>query len=405
MPTMTSCSNTASVGRLQRGRGPANPHPAPSGGGFFALLFCLFFTPVCLAAAPPLEPIPARTVLVNLPETGVSAAPTSLSADALAAEVRHQLKAARQQGDPRFLGYAQRALDQWPTTRLTSELQLLRGSLRQSLHQFDEAEADLKAVLKAQRSGPLRSQAWLTLASIRLVRGDYAGSRQACEAFADDYPGLIAASCFAQVDARTGQARAAYERLSRAAHQSRSTRDPVSRAWAEGTLASLAAQLGLDAAQTHWRRVLVMDPGDLYSRALYADWLLQQDQPEAALALTRGYEQVDSLAVLKAIALKRSQQDDREFEQRLAQRFAEARWRGNLLHKRDYARYLLDVGQQPEAAFRYARLNWQSQREPLDTRLLLRAATAAGETSVRQDLVDWLADNHQSDARYPETTP
>ena len=46
--------------------------------------------------------------------------------------------------------------------------------------------------------------------------------------------------------------------------------------------------------------------------------------------------------------------------------------------------------------------NWQSQREPLDTRLALRAALAANNNDQLQRVVDWLTRHGQVDARYPE---
>ena len=107
--------------------------------------------------------------------------------------------------------------------------------------------------------------------------------------------------------------------------------------------------------------------------------------------------------MLRSIALK--QLDDPKLaalKTRLNQRFEEARWRGNLLHKRDLARFLLDVENDPEAAFTYAWQNWQTQREPADTALILRASAAADKPDARQTVTRWLEARHQQDARYPE---
>lgn len=87
---------------------------------------------------------------------------------------------------------------------------------------------------------------------------------------------------------------------------------------------------------------------------------------------------------------------------RLRERFAEAKWRGAMLHKRDFARFQLDVEQQPEVALKFAMANWQSQREPPDTRLALRAAQATDNQEQLKRVMDWLSSHGQADARYPE---
>jgi len=55
-----------------------------------------------------------------------------------------------------------------------------------------------------------------------------------------------------------------------------------------------------------------------------------------------------------------------------------------------------------ETALTFAADNWRSQREPLDTRLLLRAADAAGDNEPARKVRTWLKEQGQTDARYPE---
>lgn len=392
------------VGRPLRGRGPANPHPVLRDGAFYPILVLALLASTCRAAPPPMEAIADDERLLELQSVPSVTASPATSAQALAPRIQTYLQQARRTGDPRYLGYAQRALEQWPEDRFTLELTLLRATLRQSLHQFGPARQDLQTVIDNAPPGRLQSQAWLTLSSIQIVQGHYGRARDACLALASRYPGLIAASCDAQVDARTGQAPGAYQRLSRQVRADRRRSDPVSLGWAEGTLADLAAQLGNPAAEEHWRTVLALNPDDIYTRTLYTDWLIHQGRAADALPLTRGYEKVDSLAVLRAIAQIHADQTDPAFVQHLEERFHEARWRGNLLHKRDYARFLLDVEGDASAALEFARANWETQREPLDTRLLIRAARAAGDADTLQQTAQWLHDQQQQDQRYPEVT-
>jgi hypothetical protein len=117
---------------------------------------------------------------------------------------------------------------------------------------------------------------------------------------------------------------------------------------------------------------------------------------------------VDSLAVLRAIALQQandteSQRVAEDLKTTLEERFSEAQWRGTSLHKRTLARFQLDIAGEPEPALRNAHDNWLDQREPSDTRLLFRTAIAAGDEERVAELRQWLALNNQQDARYPET--
>jgi hypothetical protein len=345
-------------------------------------------------------------VLVTLPDLAPVKTSEFTNAGALADKVQELLNQARATGDPRFLGYAQRLLQDWPDDRMDERLRVLRATLWQSLHRFDEARADLDRVLSGDPDRQQGIQALLTLANLETVQGRYQAAEQACDRLHQLYPGLIAASCTAQVAARTGRAESAYQSLLAQTQAPQSRHDRASRAWAQGTLADIAAQLGRREAESHWRRTLSLAPEDLYSRTQLADWLVQQQRYPEVVDLTAGHEAVDALAVLRAIALQATGAPAAEaLIQSLEERFAEARWRGNLLHRRDYARFLLDLQEQPQQALAHARDNWQDQREPMDTRLLLRAARASGDNETITTTREWLAANGQQDTRYPEVRP
>ncbi len=309
----------------------------------------------------------------------------------------------RHAGDPRYLGYAQALFERWPENRMTDRLKILRATLNQSLHRFEAAREELTTVLNAPNINQrLASQARLTLANLELVQGHYKSAHSHCQQLAKEFPGLIAASCLAQVEARTGKANTAYQSLLALTRRSPAG-DTTSQIWAQGTLADIAAQLGSPEAEQHWRQVLTLAPDDLYTRAQLADWLLERGENEAVIKLTESYEQVDSLAVIRAIAMKRHNHIDAgRLAAKLEERFSEARWRGTLLHQRDLARYALDIEGDADTALTHALANWQDQREPLDTRLLLRAAKSAGNDSVSADVRSWLDQHGQRDARYPE---
>ncbi|KKN59886.1 hypothetical protein LCGC14_0537630 [marine sediment metagenome] len=375
------------------------------GGAFWiglGLLGLLSSATVVAAPSPIQSDFDDDTVLVTLPASAPANDRVPSSPEAMAREVKRLISEARRSGDPRFLGYAERLFKQQAGQDLTDSLRVLRGTLAQSLHQFDAARQDFKTVLSRSDVPTQRAQALLTLANIEIVQGNYNEAQAFCEQLTAERPGLIAASCHAQVAARTGAAESAYNKLAAVTRFGNGANNQ-GYLWAQGTLGDIAAQLGYASAAGHWQQVLSQDPDDLYIRAQLADWYVQNDNPEQALVLTEGYEAVDNLAVIRAIAMRRvNDPGEQALASRLRERFEEAIWRGSMLHQRDLARFELDIDQRPEDAAAHAISNWATQREPLDTRLALRAAIAAQDSAALSQLRAWLKQHNQADARYPE---
>lgn len=397
------CSCNRTHRRRSASPGPASTFSALRGGVFCAGLAAVLAFSANISAAPkPIETdFDDNRIFIELPEPALSAPELPDSPDQLADIIQGQIVQSRNTGDPRFLGYAEGLLQQWPG-EITARLRVLRATLKQSLHQFDAARQDLDTVIADADAPQQRNQAILLLANLELVQGNYGKAREHCTRLQDTYPGLVAASCVAQVEARTGNAPKAYDTLK---EQVRSTAraDVTGRLWAEGTLGDIAAQLGREEATNHWMAVLGVTPDDLYTRGQLADWHLDQGNYTRVLELTKDYENVDSLAVIRAIAMKRAGDPRADTLIRdLRERFAEARWRGTLLHQRDIARFQLDIEDSPADALENAVNNWSDQREPLDTRLVLRAAGAAGDQQQQREIREWLEKQGQTDARYPE---
>ena len=391
--------------RTQTSLHPVFSLPALRRGGAFWIGFGLLCSSAVMAAPSPIQSdFDDDAVLVTLPASAPASDSAPSSPEAMAREIQRLISEARRSGDPRFLGYAERLFNQQASQELNDPLLVLRATLAQSLHRFDAARQDLNTVLDRSDAPAQRAQALLTLANIEMVQGQYDRARPLCEQLTTEYPGLIASSCHAQVAARTGSAKVAYDELATAT-RSLSNVSIQGFLWAQGTLGDIAAQLGQGSAAGHWQQVLSQDPDDLYTRAQLADWYLQNENPRQALVVTEGYEAVDSLAVIRAIALHRvNHPEAAALASRLRERFDEALWRGSMLHQRDLSRFELDIEQRPDAALQYAMANWTSQREPLDTRLALRAALAAQDEAVLARLHEWLKQQNQSDARYPEAS-
>jgi tetratricopeptide (TPR) repeat protein len=295
----------------------------------------------------------------------------------------------RSRGDPRYDGYAEAALAPWwhladpPVPVL-----VLRATLLQRRHAFEAALADLDRVLTRQ---PSHAQAWLSKATILALRGEPDGALAACTQVGRRLDPLIEAGCVAAVARNTGGAAAAYDVLAARIRES-GARDARITVWTLTLLGELAAQLTDPAqAEDHFRAALGTDPDDPYLLGAYADLLLDQDRAIAVLQLLKGWEAVDPLLLRLAIAEGRlgHPAGDRHVAM-LAERFDAARRRGDVVHRREEARFALALLNQPERALPLALANVAVQREPADLRLVLETALAAGRLEAAAPTLQWL---------------
>jgi tetratricopeptide (TPR) repeat protein len=322
-------------------------------------------------------------------------------ADAGSAErlVRGYIAAARRNGDPRFLGYAESVLAHFGAgASAPPMLRILRATILQSLHRFDAAVEELSAVLAQQ---PLNTQALLTRATVLQVQGQYAAARRDCSQLWHGAGEAATALCLASVAAVTGGERAAAGLAERALDNARSD-DLAVRVWALTLRAEIAARMGDAAvADRNFAQALVTDSNDRYARAAYCDLLLQQDRPAEVLKLTAGLLRDDNLLLRHALALQalaaapatRSPARQRELTSAIAllrERHAAARLRGDATHLREQARLQLELLHDPAGALRLARANWAVQKEPADLQLLLAAATAAGDDAGLATAAAWV---------------
>jgi hypothetical protein len=96
-------------------------------------------------------------------------------------------------------------------------------------------------------------------------------------------------------------------------------------------------------------------------------------------------------------ALKDAQGD--ESRAYLGNAFQVEEQRGEAVHRREQARFLLDVMHQPAAALAAAQEDWKTQREPADILILLRAAQAAHEPGAARPALKFIQQAHLEDAR------
>ena len=300
------------------------------------------------------------------------------------------VEAGRRGSDPRFYGYAQGALAPWwQAVDAPLPVLVLRATIRQHDHDFPGALADLAAALRAD---PANAQAWLTQAIVQQVRGDYAAARESCLAVLQLANPLVAVTCLSSVDSLHGAAAKSYDILYRALEQHPANNESERR-WALTTLAEIAARRGdPERADAHYRAALSLEGRDDYLLGSYADFLLDQGRAGAVRELLAGATRADALLLRLALAESVLRAPEVAADvQALRDRFAAARLRGDAVHRREEARFALDVLGDPHSALQLARDNWQVQREPWDARILLESALASGDAAAAQPAVEFVS--------------
>jgi hypothetical protein len=291
------------------------------------------------------------------------------------------------EGDPRYMGYAQAALQPWWTLPDPPvPVRVLRAMLLQFDHRFEPALVDLDAALAAQ---PDNGEAWSWRTAILMVLADYREARRGCERMAALATPLVAVACRAQVDAangRAGEAAAALHAALRAAPGA----SPGERLWCLTRLAETEERRGeFAAAEAAFREGLALGIADVYLQAAYADYLLDRGRAPEVLQLLRDRGRADVLLLRLAQAAKATRDPDAaRLAAELAARFDAARRRGDATHRKEESRFALAVLGDVPRALALAQENFAVQREPIDARILLEAALAARDLAAAQPALE-----------------
>jgi tetratricopeptide (TPR) repeat protein len=360
------------------------------------------------ASAAPYRPSDDATVLVTVPRAAASMqAAFRKSQNLLAANpndlavaldvARAAVRDGRASADPRRYGQAQAALAPWwsiPDAPMS--VRVLRAVILQSLHDFAGAEADLDAIL---RLDPRNGQARLTRAFVRQTVGALADAKDDCLRLPHSVGVTAAAVCLLRVEALTGSAGAALERLDQVIKID-SKAEPLVRHWAQAVGADMATTLGQTATADLRFSEAMADGGDIPTLVAFADHLLDTDRPAEVLTLLADRSEADIVYLRLAIAGKRLN-DPRapRWIALLAERFAAAKAGGVQLHLREEARFELEVQGDAATALGLALANWKIQKEPSDARLLLQAALAANDPAAAADVLAFIDKTGLADAR------
>jgi hypothetical protein len=341
---------------------------------------------VVLESLPGRRSDPALQELQRL-RAAVKAAPRD--APAAAALARRYFDLAMAEGDPRYVGYAEAVLAPWPESAATAaDLLVLHGLLRQYRHDFPHAMADFDLALAGDATN-VEARAWR--AAILMVQADYAAARRECELLAENATELHATACLGYVDATTGKARSAYQRLSLALAR-RADVSPGFEVWIQTRLAEMAWRTGeLAAAERHFHRGLSLGVDDNFLLAAYADFLLECGRAAEVVPLLTKWSRSDTLLLRLALAARAQRLPEAEkYVRALGDRFADAGLRGEKLHLQEEARFLLDLKGDAKGALAAASENYRTQREPRDAQVLIDAALAARDPAAAAPALQWL---------------
>lgn len=294
----------------------------------------------------------------------------------------------RRLGDAHYVGYAEAVIAPWLAMKAPPASTLvLYATILQYRHRFSAAKEQLRRAIDTDATN---AQAWLTLATLDMVQGDYPSAARHCAEVSRTGGAIVGVVCAANLNSYLGQARRSVETLN-AIGRGRGLPSTLS-AWVEGLAAESAERLGDWATvEAHYRKALSFDPDDNFLLVAYADFLLDRGRAPEVLTLLANHAQSDTAflrLVLAQAAL--ASPDLPRYTWVMSARFEALAQRGDDLFGREQVRFALHAQKDPAAALDLARQNWMVQRAPWDARVFLEAALAANQPAAAIPVLDFL---------------
>ena len=355
------------------------------------------------AAARRFVPADPRFVVANVqkdvPDAELAALISNWRADPTADAASVELGAAfleraRRLRKPVYVGRAEAVLGAAAVRPGASATALrLYAQTLQYRHDFLGAESLLGRVLD---SAPFDAAARVQRASLRLVRGDFAGARADCaqSLASSGAEQAIAIACLAQVQAASGRLAAAQSLL--AAYPPPPARDAALRAYWLAVRGELHERSNaLDRAIADYGAALALTPENDSIRASLADALITRGEHRDAGELL-AMERPGLALLVRRLACVRAPERETLLAEASALLDLE-RQRGDASHRREAALLALEAGK-AGVALAEAEANFKSQRELADVRILARAAVAARDIEAQDWLASWLRDTGYRDA-------
>lgn len=358
---------------------------------------------LAVPAAPftaPYLPSSERDILQDVPSTADPAVLRMQTLRAAFDTAPHDLTAAeqladayidysRQVGDAHYAGYAEAVIAPWVEAAAPPAAALItQATILQYRHLFSDARTMLQ---KAFELDPRNAQAWLILATLDMVQGDYPAADRDCAQVASTAGVETGLACFGSLRSYTGKAHQGLALLAQA--DTAAKRGSAGyRAWIEGLIAESAERLGdWPSAEAHYLSALKLQPQDNFLLVAYADFLLDRGRPREVLPLLADHTQSDTAFLRLALAQSLLHSDQiQRYTWIMAARFEALRLRGSEYFGREESRFALQLQHDPQVALDTALRNWQVQRAPWDARVVLEAALAARQPRAAAPVLEFL---------------
>lgn len=375
-------------------------------------IFSLLLADTTLSAASEaFQPESAREVLLTIPaaeresQANISDARRAFALSPDSAEAAAKLASAylslhEKLGDPRYIGYAASVMSEFEEVSgskpLPARIRIINADLLQAQHQFAEAEAALKDIIKAS---PEQWNAWLMLASIAETRGNYDLARRACAQLVFAGKTLSGLTCSASVASVRGQSAEALRQMELALAEA-GQHSPEIIAWSHVVAAEIALRIDRTQKAEALLETALSIRDSLYTRLALADLLIQQERYDDASSVIEDLPASDAVLIRRArIAGQASPRDLPVLARQLERRVEAMRLRGEVSHGREEAQIALLLAAEPASALEAALRNWDKQRESIDAMLLLEAAIAAQKPEAARPVLEWMETNESDDVR------
>ena len=293
-------------------------------------------------------------------------------------------------GDPRSIRLAASLLEPLSVQiNPAAEVLVLLAGLKSYEHDFTSSLKLLDRALVADGSSV---EGLVQKISTLITLGRFSDARRTFgtnPALLGDARGIV---LLAQLSSLTGQLKASYSLLERHIGIN-TTASPEEGAWRLGILAEMAERMGdSSAAEEHYLKGLASirasGLSDIYLANAWMDLLIGQKRYPEAVAFASDSPLGDRLLLRKVIASPATPPGV------LEQQFFQSE-----RHHREQSLFLLKIKHDVSGALRYALKNWQSQKEPIDVRLVIESAAAAGDLREAEPVLAWIKENRYEDAR------